>query len=51
MSDKVFLEQAKKGDEIAFRQLFEKYWQDLFQLACKRLRSKEDASEIGRAHV
>ena len=46
MSDKVFLERAKKGDEIAFRQLFEKYWQDLFQLACKRLRSKDDASDI-----
>ena len=23
-----------------------KYWQDLFQLACKRLRSKDDASDI-----
>ena len=46
MSDKVFLEQVKKGDEAAFRCLFEKYWQDLFQLACKRLRSKDDASDI-----
>jgi RNA polymerase sigma-70 factor (ECF subfamily) len=46
MSDKVFLEKAKKGDETAFRSLFEKYWQDLFQHAYKRLRSKEDASDI-----
>jgi len=46
MSDKVFLEQAKKGDETAFRRLFEKYWQDLFQFACKRLRSKDDAGDI-----
>lgn len=46
MSDKIFLEQAKKGDERAFRCLFEKYWQDLFQLAYKRLRSKDDASDV-----
>lgn len=46
MNDKALLEQAKKGDETAFRQLFEKYWQDLFLLACKRLRSKEDAGDI-----
>jgi len=46
MSDKVFLEQVKKGDEAAFRRLFEKYWQDLFQLASKRLRSKDDASDM-----
>lgn len=46
ISDKALVEQARNGDNAAFRQLFEKYWEDLFRLAYKRLRSKESAEDI-----
>jgi RNA polymerase sigma-70 factor (ECF subfamily) len=46
ISDKALLEQAKIGDHAAFGQLFDKYWEDLFRMAYKRLRSKEGAEDI-----
>lgn len=45
-NDSWLLEKIKQGDETAFRRLFDKYWQDLFKLACKRLPSREDAADI-----
>jgi RNA polymerase sigma-70 factor (ECF subfamily) len=45
-NDSWLLEKIKQGDGAAFRRLFDKYWQDLFRLACKRLPSREDAADI-----
>jgi len=44
--DQNLLAASKEGDEQAFRLLFEKYWDDLFSIAIKRLHSKEDAKDI-----
>ncbi|MGN6509312.1 MAG: RNA polymerase sigma factor [Chitinophaga sp.] len=46
MVDKLLLEQARTGDEAAFRALFDKYWPDLFQLARKRLRRQDEAADM-----
>lgn len=45
-NDQQLLAASKQGDEKAFRLLFEKYWDDLFRIAIKRLHSKEDAKDI-----
>ncbi len=45
-SDQKLLDASKSGDEKAFGLLFEKYWDDLFRIAYKRLHSAEDARDI-----
>lgn len=45
-NDQQLLAASKEGDSEAFRLLFEKYWQDLFTIAYKRLHSSEDAKDI-----
>lgn len=42
----VLLKSIKQGDETAFNQLFEKYWDQLFISAYKVLRNEEDAKDI-----
>ena len=37
---------ARQGDEHAFRLIYEKYHDDLFQLAYRRTRSKDDSKDI-----
>jgi RNA polymerase sigma-70 factor (ECF subfamily) len=44
--DQQLLSASKKGDEQAFRLLFEKYWDDLFRIAFKRLHCTDDAKDI-----
>lgn len=45
-SDCTLLQASKNGDEKAFEQLFNKYWNDLFKIAYRRLHSVEDAKDI-----
>ena len=45
-SDKELIDQALNGDENAFRHLFEKYWNDLYKIAYRRLPSEEDVKDI-----
>lgn len=45
-SDLMLLQASKNGDERAFEQLFNKYWNDLFKIAYRRLHSVEDAKDI-----
>lgn len=45
-NDAELLTASRNGDQQAFRKLFDKYWNDLFKIACKRLRSTEDAQDI-----
>lgn len=45
-NDQKLLDASKNGDEKAFGLLFEKYWDDLFKMAYRRLRSAEDAKDI-----
>jgi len=45
-SDKQLLADIRKGSEEAFRQLFEKYWEDLYRMAHRRLASPEDIKDI-----
>ncbi len=44
--DQQLLVDARKGSELAFRQLFDKYWNDLFIITYRRTRSAEDAKDI-----
>ncbi|MBL7696973.1 MAG: RNA polymerase sigma-70 factor [Chitinophagaceae bacterium] len=37
---------CRQGSEHAFRQLFDKYWHDLYQIAIKRIASTEDVKDI-----
>jgi RNA polymerase sigma-70 factor (ECF subfamily) len=37
---------SRQGSERAFRQLFDKYWHDLYQIAIKRVPSTEDVKDI-----
>src|ERR1700712_4678884 len=46
ISDRNLLFEIKNGNQDAFRQLFEKYWDDLYHAANKRLRSREDIQDI-----
>lgn len=46
INDSALIERASRGEPAAFQQLFDKYWPDLFHMACKRLSSKEDARDI-----
>lgn len=45
-TDEELLLRAKNGDTDAFALLYDKYYDDLFQLAYKRTRSKEDTQDI-----
>jgi len=45
-NDAELLTASRKGDQQAFRKLFDKYWNDLFKIAYKRLHSTEDAQDI-----
>jgi len=45
-NDKKLLKRLQKGDAQAFTLLFRKYWATLFDMAYKRLQSKEQAEEI-----
>ncbi len=46
ISDKQLLAAIRKGSDEAFRQLFEKYWEDLYRMAHRRLASPEDIKDI-----
>ena len=45
-NDGQLLAASKEGDEMAFRHMFDKYWDDLFRIAYRRLRSTEDAKDV-----
>lgn len=45
-NDRDLLRAAQNGDPAAFGCLFEKYWHDLFMIACRRLHSAEDAKDL-----
>lgn len=45
-TDQTLIKRAKSGDEQAFQQLFDKYWQDLYKQAWLRVRSAEDAQDL-----
>jgi RNA polymerase sigma-70 factor, ECF subfamily len=45
-TDKDLIAAACKGSEEAFRKLYEKYWQDLYKIAYRRLPSEEDVKDI-----
>ncbi len=45
-SDEILLNRLKAGDEAAFTEIYNQYWQQLFFMAHKRLQSGEDAKEI-----
>lgn len=45
-NDRELLVASRNGDETAFRLLFEKYWNDLFKIAHRRLYSADDAKDI-----
>jgi RNA polymerase sigma-70 factor (ECF subfamily) len=46
MSDEFLLAAAKGGDQSAFKSLYEKYFEDLFQLARRRVTLHEDAADL-----
>jgi RNA polymerase sigma-70 factor (family 1) len=45
-SDKELLECIKKGDQLAFAELYRKYWYSLFLVAYRRLNYKQLAEEL-----
>jgi len=45
-TDKQLVEEAIQGSNAAFKQLFDKYWNDLYSIAYKRLHSHEDVKDI-----
>jgi len=46
ISDRQLLADIRKGSDEAFRQLYEKYWEDLYRIAYRRLASPEDIKDI-----
>lgn len=46
LSDSELLLAFKKGDQIAFKLLYERYWQLLFVAACKVIRDEDEAKDI-----
>jgi len=44
--DNSLLESLRSGDEIAFQEIFKKYWQQLYKTALLKVRSHEEAEEI-----
>ena len=45
-TDQLLLQQAAAGSEAAFKMLYDKYWNDLFQAAYKRTRHADDARDL-----
>jgi len=45
-NDKELLRAAQQGSQAAFKQLYDKYWGDLFQIARRRVTSDEDAKDL-----
>ena len=45
-NDKILLQQLEEGSTRAFDQLFEKYWQQAYSSAYKRLKNHDDAKDI-----
>lgn len=46
LDDLQLLEKIKQGDSIAFRMLFDRYWEGLYLFAWKRLKSRQDAEDV-----
>ena len=46
ISDKQLLQQMAEGDQNAFTELYQRYWEDLFITAVKALRGKEEAADV-----
>lgn len=46
VSDKQLLQQMAEGDQNAFAELYQRYWEDLFITAAKALRGKEEAADV-----
>lgn len=46
MSDAILLSEAKTGDQSAFKCIYEKYFNDLFQIARRRVTLEEDAADL-----
>lgn len=44
--DKELIARSLDGEQDAFRQLFDKYWNDLYRIAYRRLPSEEDVKDI-----
>lgn len=45
-TDQELLCLLQRGDEAAYTEIYQRYWQQLFSAACSRLRNAEDAREI-----
>lgn len=45
-SDEALLKAFSAGDKLAFREIFNRYWDQLYKNACKILHSHEEAEEI-----
>lgn len=45
-NDQTLIERAKSGEDLAFQQLFDKYWRDLYRIAYQRVRSEADAQDL-----
>jgi RNA polymerase sigma-70 factor (ECF subfamily) len=45
-TDSSLLAALRKGDELAFRALYERYWTELYTMAYRRLRDEEAAKDI-----
>lgn len=46
LTDNELIAASREGNEDAFRQLFDKYWHDLYKIAVKRVNSTEDVKDI-----
>lgn len=45
-TDEILLQNLEASDEMAFREIYTRYWERLFFTALKRVKAKEDAEEI-----
>jgi RNA polymerase sigma-70 factor (family 1) len=48
LSDADLLNLLKDDNELAFRELYERYWHTMYSLACRKLRQKEVAEELAQ---
>ncbi|MBC7888254.1 MAG: sigma-70 family RNA polymerase sigma factor [Ferruginibacter sp.] len=46
ITDSKLIIAAREGSEEAFRKLYERYWKDLYKIACRRLPSEEDVKDV-----
>ncbi|WP_316839669.1 RNA polymerase sigma-70 factor [Pedobacter gandavensis] len=46
MSDDELLEAFKSGDQQAYRQIYDRYWQLLYRHSCNMLRNNEEAKDV-----